>query len=61
MGIFIPSAFGPESVQCPSVGECQGRRMGVGGWGSTLIEVGGRRWERGFLKGRPGKGKTFEM
>jgi hypothetical protein len=36
--------------------------MGVGGWRSTLIEAGGgERWDRGFLKGRPGKGKTFEM
>ena len=33
-------ALGPEGVQCPSVGECQGGRMGVGGWGSTLIEQG---------------------
>jgi hypothetical protein len=24
-------AFGPSGVQCPSVGECQDRRMGVGG------------------------------
>jgi hypothetical protein len=33
------------------------------GWlvGSTLIEVGGGGWDRGFPKGRPGKGKTFEM
>ena len=23
--------LGPEGVQCPSVGECQGRRTGVGG------------------------------
>jgi hypothetical protein len=34
-------ARGPERVQCPSVGECQGRRMGVGELGSTLIETGG--------------------
>jgi hypothetical protein len=30
----------------------------VGGWGNTLIKTG---WDRGFLKRRPGKGKTFEM
>jgi hypothetical protein len=35
-------------------------KWGVGRW------VGGypyrdRGWDRGFLKGRPGKGKTFEM
>jgi hypothetical protein len=23
---------GPERVQCSSVGKCQGRKMGVGGW-----------------------------
>ena len=34
-------ALGPEGVQCPSVGECQGGKMGVGGWETTLIEAGG--------------------
>jgi hypothetical protein len=33
--------LGPEGVRYPSVGECQGRRTGVGAWGSALIEVGG--------------------
>jgi hypothetical protein len=28
-------ALGSEDVQCPSVGECQGRRMKVGGWGAS--------------------------
>ena len=32
-------ALRPQGVQCPSVQECQGERMGVGGLGSTLIEV----------------------
>jgi hypothetical protein len=41
-------ALGPVGVGCPSVGECQGKRTGVGGWGSTLIEVGGRGWNGGF-------------
>jgi hypothetical protein len=38
-----------------------GRWEWVGGLGSTLIEAreGGR--DKGFSKGRPGKGKTFEM
>jgi hypothetical protein len=27
----------------------------------SLIEAGGGRWDKGFSKGRPGKGKTFEM
>ena len=31
-------------------------KVGMGGR-RTLIEV----WERGFLKRRPGNGKTFEM
>jgi hypothetical protein len=35
--------------------------MGVGGWGSTLIETVEAGWDKGFLKGRPGKGKTFEI
>jgi hypothetical protein len=26
------AALGPEGVQCPSVGEYQGRRTGVDGW-----------------------------
>jgi hypothetical protein len=31
------------------------------GWWSSLIEAGVVGWDRGFQKGRPGKGKTFEM
>jgi hypothetical protein len=57
------AALGPEGIQCPNVGECQGGKMGVGGWvgkhphrGRGEEEVG-----RGFPKGRPGKGKTFDM
>ena len=53
-------ALGPEGVRCSSVEACQGRRTGMGGWGAPSLrqeEV----WDRGFLKGRPGKGKTFEM
>ena len=34
-------ALGPEGVRCPSVEECQGGKMGVDGWGSTLIKAGG--------------------
>jgi hypothetical protein len=33
--------LGLVKVLCPSVGECQGGK--VGGWGSTLIEAGGGR------------------
>jgi hypothetical protein len=35
--------------------------MGVGGWGSTLIEAGEGERDRGVPKGIPGKGKTIEM
>jgi hypothetical protein len=38
------AALRPEGVQCPSVGECQGCKTGVSGWGSIPIEtVSGRR------------------
>jgi hypothetical protein len=35
--------FNQESslAGCPSVGECQGREAGVGGWGHTLIGAEG--------------------
>jgi hypothetical protein len=58
-------AIGPLMVPCPSVGEYQGREVGVGEWvsgcRSTLIEAGrgGMRW--GFLKGKSRKRLTFEM
>jgi hypothetical protein len=31
--------LGSKGVGCPNVGECQGGKTGVGGWGSTLIEA----------------------
>ena len=34
-------ALGPVKALCPSVGECQGGEVGVGGWGSILLEEGG--------------------
>ena len=52
-------ASGPVKALCPSVRECQGQEAGVGGLGSR-----GRRERIGgecFLKGKPGKGITFEM
>ena len=57
-------ALGPEGVQCPRVGECQGRKTGAGEWmGRGALSQRQREggWDRGFPKGRPGKGKTFEM
>jgi hypothetical protein len=44
--------------------QCSGMpgREDRSGWvGSTLIEAGGRGWNRGILKGRSGKVKTFEI
>lgn len=32
--------LGPVKAQCPIVGECEGRQVGMGGWVNTLIEVG---------------------
>jgi hypothetical protein len=32
----------------------------VGGWKSTHIEAGEGGWIRGFVEGKPGKGKTFD-
>jgi hypothetical protein len=54
-------ALSTEGVQCHSVEECHSRRIGVGRWGRTCIEAKGEEWDRGLLKGRSGKGKTFEM
>jgi hypothetical protein len=43
-GFFLESiggdVLGPVKPQCPSVGECQGSKLGVGcGWQSTLIDI----------------------
>jgi hypothetical protein len=54
-------ALGLVKARCPSVGVCQSGEAGVGGWGSTLIEAGGRVWDKGYLKGNLGKGITIEM
>ena len=49
-------------IDAPVKGNARvGRQEWVGGWGSTLIEAGVEEWDRGLPKGRPGKGKTFEM
>jgi hypothetical protein len=49
-------ALGPVKVLCPSIGECQGQEVGVGGLGSR-----GGGEDRGFLEGKLGKGILFEM
>jgi hypothetical protein len=43
--------FGPEKAQCHSVGECQGRRMGVGRLGSRGREDGMGVFRRETRKG----------
>ena len=53
-------ALGPVKVQCPSIGECQGREEGgVVRWGNSLIEAGGGGWEKRFTEGRPGRGDNI--
>jgi hypothetical protein len=54
-----PSPRGPVKVLCPSIGECQGQKVGVGGLGSGGRGEGGG--DRGFSEGKLGKGITFEM
>jgi hypothetical protein len=49
-------ALGPVKALCPSVGECQGQDMLVGGLVSRR-SCG----DRGFSEGKSGKGITFEM
>jgi hypothetical protein len=49
-------ALGPVKVLCPSVGECLGQEVGVGGLGSRR-----RGNDQGFSEGKLGKGIAFEM
>jgi hypothetical protein len=55
--------LGPLKSGNPSVGEFEGREAGVGRWeGEHPYRSSWERgWDRGVSKGRPGKGKTFEM
>jgi hypothetical protein len=48
-------ALGLSKTICPSIGECQGQEVGVGGLGS---KVGGHR---GLLERKLGKGIAFEI
>ena len=58
-GDWRPVALGLVGLQCPSVGQCQ--KVGVRGWGSTLIEAGERVGIGVNPEGMPGKGITLEM
>jgi hypothetical protein len=49
-------ALGPVKDQCPSIGECQDQKVGMGG----LVSRGSREGV-GVLEGKLGKGITFEM
>jgi hypothetical protein len=45
-------ALGPEGVRCPNVGECQGRKTGVGGWGEHPPRDKGKGYGiEGFWRG----------
>jgi hypothetical protein len=55
-------ALGPEGVQCPSVGECQGRKTGAGGWVGEHPHRGRRGGDGigGFRRGDLEKGKHLK-
>lgn len=56
--------LGPEGVQCPSVGECQGGKARVGEWvGEHPHRDGGEEMDWGFRRGdlECGTFETFEM
>jgi hypothetical protein len=48
-------ALGPVKVLGPSIGECQGQEVGVGGLVSRGVGIGG------FWGRKPGKGITSEI
>lgn len=49
--------MGLRVLDYPSVGEWQDRKAGVG----ECVGAGSGGWDKAFQKGRPSKGKTFEM
>ena len=54
--------MGLKGFNAPSIGECQGGKVGVGGWVGEYPHRGrGRGDGMGVLEGRPGKGITFEI
>ena len=49
--------LGPVKAQCPSVGECQSREAGMGGWvGEHSHRTTGRGRGYGISGGETGKG-----
>jgi hypothetical protein len=51
-------ALGSVKVLCPSIGECQGQEVRVGGWGSGCLGGGG---DRRSSEVKLGKGITYEI
>jgi hypothetical protein len=52
-------ALGPVKNLCPSIEECQDGKVGVVGWGSTLIEAGGGAMGQGGSGRETGKGDNI--
>ena len=52
-------ALGPVKNLCPSIEECQDGKVGVVGWGSTLIEAGRGEMGWGFAEEKLGKRIAF--
>jgi hypothetical protein len=44
------AALEPKGIQCPSAGECQGRKAGVGSWVGEHPHTGRRDGIGGFLR-----------
>ena len=51
-------SLGLEKILCPSIGECQGQEVGVGG---LVGDQGEQGRDRGFLERKLRKGIAFEM
>jgi hypothetical protein len=58
-------ALGPEGVQCPRVGECQGGKIGMGGWVGLYPHRGRGKGEgegkRGFQRGELERGNILNV
>jgi hypothetical protein len=53
--------LGLARIICPSIGECQGQEVGVGGLGEQWGVGGGEGGYRGFWERKLGKGISSEM